>query len=72
MEIILFMPKIIDEPNFVDKNAGPQCEECTHYEKQHDGPAGHCKHVLYSVDEPELTYNPKKYCPCKKFVGSDQ
>jgi len=60
-------PKIIESPNFVDDTLGPQCEECTHYLKEHDGPNNHCMHVLYTVDEPGVTHPPRKLCPCKKF-----
>lgn len=63
--------KIIEAPNFVDNTAGPQCDKCTHYEGEHNGPNNHCMHVLYTVEEPGVTYPPKKYCPCKKFRDSN-
>lgn len=61
------MSKIKEAPNFVDPNAGPQCEGCTHYQKEHDGPNNHCMHVLYTVDEPGISHEARKYCPCKGF-----
>ena len=62
--------KIIEASTFVDNTAGPQCEDCTHYQAEHDDNlGGHCKHVMYIVDEPGVSFQPKKYCPCKKFNG---
>lgn len=62
------MSKIIETIPFVSKDLGPQCKECTHYQGEHNGPNDHCMHVLYIVDEPNLTFSPRKLCPCKEFV----
>ena len=60
--------RIIESPNCVDNTAGPQCEDCTHYHTEHNGPNNHCMHVLYTVDEPGVTHPPRKLCPCKVFT----
>lgn len=66
------MPKIIESPNFVDNSLGTPCEFCTHYELEHNGPNNHCMRTLYTVEESEITYQSRKYCPCKKFVKADK
>jgi len=61
------MPTFTEAPNFVSKDLGPQCEFCFHYKEEHNGPGDHCMHVMYTIDEPELNFKPKKYCSCKGF-----
>lgn len=62
------MPKIIETPPLVSKEMGPQCEKCTHYHDEHNGPNDHCMHIMYYVEDNEVSHKIKKYCPCKEFV----
>lgn len=61
------MTKIIETQPFVSKELGPQCGGCTHYQDEHNGPNDHCMHVLYTVVEPNVSFAPRKLCPCKKY-----
>ena len=59
--------KIIKTDTIVSKELGPQCEKCTHYRDEHNGPGGHCAHVMYYVKDEEVSHRIKKYCPCRQF-----
>ena len=65
------MPEIIKTKPVISKDLGPQCDNCDHYKDEHNGPNAHCMRVLYTVVEPDVTYPPRKLCPCKEFMEID-
>lgn len=53
-----------------------KCEKCTHYISEHDGPNGHCKHLMFEIVLPEdkiaasmghAVTSARQICPCKEF-----
>ena len=61
----------------VDDTAGPQCEKCTHYQAEHNGPNDHCMRIIATGKIPEAEeYEKAGYtvagitqrCPCRKFL----
>jgi hypothetical protein len=70
------LPKFAEVPEEVIIPGEKKCEKCTHYISEHNGPNGHCKHVMYEIKTPEdrvfesmgrEVTGARQICPCKEF-----
>jgi len=77
MEKEIDKSKLVFPKEIVDQEGGPQCENCTHYQKEHIDGDEDCMHVMYYLKltdrEKALGMTPgRKLCPCKKFVSVEK